>query len=243
MITVIERARRYIDKMAPAVAGAGGHDATFAVAAVLVNGFSLPPGDALALLQEYNSRCSPPWSQRDLEYKLRSAAATPSMVRGSGYLLNDALPSVRSTTSAPANTASFSEMYARMADTVRPAVAYDAKALKAAAGNFRATLPWFAARSYRDPSLVTSEDFLGLIYNNDKVVIFTDEMSQGHAVWPDDPLPAPGPRGCWYLTQPVDGRFHDNPRTGNPSRRSAESVLRWKWALLESDQAPADLWL
>lgn len=47
----------------------------------------------------------------------------------------------------------------------------------------------------------------------------------------------------WYLANPVSGLSYPNPRTGKPSRRSEESVTRWKYALLESDEADPRLWL
>ena len=86
-LSIQERASRYIARMDAAVSGSGGHDATFAVACALVHGFDLGEGDAMALMQEFNSRCAPPWSERDLAYKLRSAAGFSSP-RGRGYLLN-----------------------------------------------------------------------------------------------------------------------------------------------------------
>ncbi len=83
MIDVIERARRYIAKCAPAVSGQGGHDATFHVAAVLVHGFALPANDALLLLREFNGRCQPLWKERELWHKVASAMnAQHGMPRG-----------------------------------------------------------------------------------------------------------------------------------------------------------------
>jgi RecA-family ATPase len=72
-MTLFDRARAYVAKMDAAVSGSGGHDATFQVACALVWGFDLPEHDARALLAEYNARCSPPWSERELEHKLQSA--------------------------------------------------------------------------------------------------------------------------------------------------------------------------
>ena len=52
-----------------------------------------------------------------------------------------------------------------------------------------------------------------------------------------DHLPA-GPDGVWFLPQPVDGEFHPNPRQEDkPSRRSEESIVDWRFAVLESDEA------
>ena len=50
--------------------------------------------------------------------------------------------------------------------------------------------------------------------------------------------------GVWFLGNPVDGKYHPNPRLGGKrSRRSEESITAWRYLLLESDEAdPAD-WL
>src|SRR5206468_9796165 len=83
MAQVSERARRYIARCPPAISGAGGHDATFHVAAVLVWGFALSETEALMLLQEWNQNCVPPWSEAELVHKVRSAgAATHADQRG-----------------------------------------------------------------------------------------------------------------------------------------------------------------
>jgi len=56
------------------------------VACALVHGFSLGESDAMSIMQEYNARCAPAWSERDLAYKLRSAANSHSS-KGAGYRL------------------------------------------------------------------------------------------------------------------------------------------------------------
>lgn len=68
-----ERARRYLAAIPPAVAGNHGDTATFRVCCRLVRGFALSDEDALGLLQEWNRKCSPPWSTDDLQTKLASA--------------------------------------------------------------------------------------------------------------------------------------------------------------------------
>jgi hypothetical protein len=122
-------------------------------------------------------------------------------------------------------------------------VAFDPAALAAVAGDFRPRLDWFASRSYADPALLDSAEYLALLYSGEKVLIFSDSRSQGQALWPDEPIPSCGSEGMWYLANPVDGREYPNPRTGKPSRRSEESVTRWKFALLESDEADPRVWL
>jgi hypothetical protein len=68
------RARQYLSRMPGALAGSGGHRATFAAACVLVRGFALEQDDALALLIEvHNPLCAPPWSERELRHKVKQA--------------------------------------------------------------------------------------------------------------------------------------------------------------------------
>jgi hypothetical protein len=77
-----ERARKYIAKMDAAVAGQKGHQATWDVALVLCRGFSLTEDRAYALLCEYNTRCVPPWSERELRHKIKGALAAEKVPRG-----------------------------------------------------------------------------------------------------------------------------------------------------------------
>lgn len=71
--TVAERAARYVATIPPAISGQAGHNQTFHVACVLVLGFCMRPDDAYPILAEYNNRCEPPWSEKDLWHKLNSA--------------------------------------------------------------------------------------------------------------------------------------------------------------------------
>lgn len=73
----LERARKYIAKMPPAISGQRGHDATFAAACVLVVDFALSVGEAYPLLVEYSERCEPPWTDQELLHKLKSANEKP----------------------------------------------------------------------------------------------------------------------------------------------------------------------
>ena len=72
--SVFERARAYVAKMPVAIQGQGGSDATFAVAKKLVHDFALLEADAWQILLEYNSRCSPQWSEVELRHKLEDAS-------------------------------------------------------------------------------------------------------------------------------------------------------------------------
>ncbi len=69
----IERARRYLAKVDPAVSGANGHNHTFRVCCAIARKFELSEQDALSLLLEWNARCEPPWSTAQLQRKLQHA--------------------------------------------------------------------------------------------------------------------------------------------------------------------------
>lgn len=146
--------------------------------------------------------------------------------------------------------------------------AFDAGRLAQFAGTWamRVSALMLGERSARDPAGMTVEDFLGGLYEEgEKCVVFTEFKSQGQWVYEQGsgwteyftrsratvgfprpqglPQPFGGPEGVWYLCQPVDGKFHPNPRTGRVSRRSEESVTSWRFMVLESDEANAYLWL
>jgi hypothetical protein len=70
---VLERARRYLAAVPPAVAGQRGDIRTFHVCCRLARGFGLNTGDALNLLTDWNARCDPPWSEGELLAKLDHA--------------------------------------------------------------------------------------------------------------------------------------------------------------------------
>ncbi len=69
----VDRARAYIERMPPAVSGAHGHTALWSVARKLVQDFGLDDHAALDLLREYNQRCVPSWSEKELRHKVTSA--------------------------------------------------------------------------------------------------------------------------------------------------------------------------
>jgi hypothetical protein len=100
-----ERARRYIAKMEPAISGSGGHDATFKVACRLVIGFGLDRETAFGILRDdFNPRCEPPWSEKELLHKVDSAMNEPGE-RGTFLLSETASKPPRSTNQEPANAA------------------------------------------------------------------------------------------------------------------------------------------
>ena len=90
------RAIAYLAAMPPAVSGSGGHSQTYAAATALVHGFGITADRALAILTaEYNPRCNPPWSEKELRHKVNQAATKPHD-RPFGWLRDESLtePSV-----------------------------------------------------------------------------------------------------------------------------------------------------
>jgi hypothetical protein len=73
-VPAVERAKRYLTSVPPAVAGQHGDVHTFRVCCRLVRGFALDEDQALHLLSEWNARCDPPWSPAELLEKLHRAA-------------------------------------------------------------------------------------------------------------------------------------------------------------------------
>ncbi|MFZ9960462.1 MAG: hypothetical protein ACO3GP_08720, partial [Candidatus Limnocylindrus sp.] len=85
-VSVAERAARYLQKMGPAVSGAGGHTHTLLCARALVRGFLLSPSEALGILENWNQGNAEKWSTHELEHKLSSALSGPGE---DGYLLRE----------------------------------------------------------------------------------------------------------------------------------------------------------
>ncbi|MFV0442886.1 MAG: bifunctional DNA primase/polymerase [Planctomycetaceae bacterium] len=88
------RALAYLAKIPPAISGQGGHNTAYTAATVLVHGFEIDPDRALSLLLEsYNPRCEPPWSEHELRHKCEDAATKPHS-RPRGWLLEQPEPVV-----------------------------------------------------------------------------------------------------------------------------------------------------
>ncbi len=89
MKSIQERARAYLAPMPHSVSGQDGHNDAFKAAIELTKGFALSLDEAYPLLAEWNSRCLPPWSKRELRHKLTEASN--SSRQASGYLLSNVL--------------------------------------------------------------------------------------------------------------------------------------------------------
>jgi hypothetical protein len=100
-------------------------------------------------------------------------------------------------------------------------------------------------------SEVSTGDALRAIYDEgDKTIIFTDERSQGQLVWhhgvPDTELDAiinNNETGAFMLLNPVSGEFKHSERLGKSSRRSEETLTKYKYCLIEADNTPVETWL
>jgi len=70
---VLERARRYVARIEPAIAGQHGDLHTFRVCCRIVRGFALSDDEAFTALNEWNARCQPPWTEQELRDKIARA--------------------------------------------------------------------------------------------------------------------------------------------------------------------------
>ena len=115
---------------------------------------------------------------------------------------------------------------------------------------------WFMERSPIDVRKLTPGEFLEHAFSpGERIVVFTVFKGPGDFLWEVgkggfrragergvkavlSKLPVDGGRdGVWYLVNPVDGAWHPNPRRGGLySRRSQESVTRWRHLVIESDE-------
>ena len=244
----LDRARRYLARLPVAVSGQGGHKATFRAACALVQGFALAETDALSLLQEWNSSCQPPWSENDLRHKLASAMA-PTGNRARGHLIKGGQkPGSKSEARVKRVIVS--------ARVEREKPKFREETLKRIAALVTGVDEQFVKdHSPLSPECRTPAWFLMQLYRpGESVLVFDDFKSQGrHVCHLDDQQGGAdcldhlvnGCRdGVWFLCNPVDGKFHPNPRLGGKrSRRSEESVTSWRYLVLESDVAEPAHWL
>lgn len=83
-----ERARAYLRTCDPAISGQSGHDQAIKIADKVAVGFDLTAEEAVQLLwEEWNDRCRPPWTRRELEHKVAEAVENSPRIRG--YLLRE----------------------------------------------------------------------------------------------------------------------------------------------------------
>jgi P4 family phage/plasmid primase-like protien len=68
----ITRCRAYVARMPPSIEGQRGHDAIFSVACYCLR-FGLADSSAIGILNEYNARADPSWSEKEITHKLADA--------------------------------------------------------------------------------------------------------------------------------------------------------------------------
>jgi hypothetical protein len=83
----IERARRYVAKLPPAVSGQRGRAALWTAVCACVHGFELDPRDAEQVIREYNRTCVPPYDDHEITATCWRAARRPDKLKPRGYLL------------------------------------------------------------------------------------------------------------------------------------------------------------
>jgi hypothetical protein len=261
------RAAKYVLKMPRSISGQRGHDAALAAAVALKKGFMLSDGEALRVLQEWNSSCSPPWNQEELRHKLKQAGLPHprDSQRPPGWLLHSVVPRLRGIHRMTAVPAPSSPIPCEPQPI--PKLDYDPIALETFASKCETAI---TPELLREVSFIdlppetdreaTARTFLETVFQTgDNVLLFDEFRSQGNQLYvvgtgcfrlgqePDaEPKPSElrmiGGQGIWYLANPVDGEWRSNDN-GKLSRRSHQNVTAWRHLILESDVAPAKQWL
>ena len=248
-MTIIERARKYVESCPDAISGQGGHAATFRVACALVHGFALDESSALAVMMDYNQRCNPKWTERDLRHKLTSAGRA-AHTKPRGWMVDEQ------------GTNGAAPVW--VAPPKKEKVVYDAAVLqRVQRTEWRCDHEWLRVRSEYDPKTLTGGEVIDALYaKDDRVMCFTSMRSVGdymrwRGAWYElGKQPGikarkvkEGPRGsregCVMMIQPVDGLWHAVEGASPPrlSRRTRASVTQYRYMLWESDDAPEALWL
>lgn len=239
----------------------------FQVANTLVHGFDLGASRGLALLTEYCGRSDKPWTAAELDHKIREAVKAPQKHKAGGlarWILREKGIRVFTRGEHAGKRVAFEPRF-----SAPNRLQFDLEKLRFEVRDVNPMVDekWLAEVSPVDVSSCSTAGFLEAMYGPDeRVLIFTDFYSQGQFIYwcgrggfrlarrqgvpaVRSELPAGGPDGVWFLCQPVSGEWKLNPRSldvrGNAkmSRRSEEVVTSWRYLVLESDDAPAELWI
>lgn len=85
---VLRLAGQYLEGCPPAIGGDGGHSTTFTNALKVISGFDLTPDEAMeVLVDHYNPRCEPPWSESELAHKIEDSHRIAQESQNRGWLL------------------------------------------------------------------------------------------------------------------------------------------------------------
>jgi hypothetical protein len=166
-----KRAIAYLNKCPPAISGQGGHPQTFEVTQALIHGFLLSDETAFRLLmQHYNPRCQPPWSEKEIRHKVEEAIKKPCN-KQPGWLLND--PAY-----APLDPAKFSSVIdvgSLIAKSLPKQVETNARQIEA---SMKMKVVAVSASEYlRRPPPSITPIFPGLIDRGDKIFVVGQSKS------------------------------------------------------------------
>jgi hypothetical protein len=94
---------------------------------------------------------------------------------------------------------------------------------------------------------LSAEDYLRAILVDGEHTVIFDRCDSSGWLWPGGInlnwlAEAHRADGVMFLGNPVDGQRRLNPRTGNISRRSEENLTSFRYAVLECDLAPREIW-
>ena len=188
--SLIDRARNYLATMPPSIQGSGGGIAAFKAAVVAVRGFNLPDDESLGLLLRWNTACLPPWLERELLAKIKSAHRQSR--KPYGYLLGD-------------NDRPTGKTSPGLPPPPQPRRGYDPAEL-AQKASLQAAFP--------DPRQVTKQEQGTIARLRSTPLAAVGILSQNGRLMADDTRP-----GCFLLTDGrTDGRGHRQYRNldGSP---------------------------
>jgi hypothetical protein len=246
------RIRAYLDKMPQAISGSEGHIATLKVATVLVVGFGLSIDQALPYLEEFNGRCEPQWSPRELDHKLAEAEKNKQGLT-IGWLLDGAKPELptttRSTRPSPRKELTEEEKIKRWTFAVKtvlmgwvadPADVWEASLIRLFEdydGDARV-----AITCLHNPDDLINVNFDCRLKPDGRVDIIGAGITLSVAEWneylEDYPMPF-GEAGCWWRHNPVQSR----QGSGKDGSFTDADIVRFRYHLFEIDKLPLELQL
>lgn len=238
-LSAFERASLYAKKTPPAISGQEGHDRTFALTMALLHGFLLSEKDVLSILQKWNKECVPPWSDKELLHKIKSAALT-SPTEGRGWLLGDSY--------RPGRTLYINRQRAKPRGNIDPSTAIEnyLNGTRTTEASLRKASPARPNDDWRHDTIL----MLAALYApEERVNIVTDYLvdedgkasptgygaTLTRAEWVLR-IAAHGPpedkAGAWFRMNPLDGKGIGD-----------SNVTSFRFALLECDKIPVELQL